>query len=135
MTGLAFSLGRDSSGIKKEPEKVIKINDTEILVEIRDTPVERAQGLSGREVLEEGKGMLFIFDEPTVPGFWMKDMNFSIDIVWIDENRQIVGVEKNLAPETYPQNFFPKDPVKYVLEIPAESVDKYKIATGTVIQF
>lgn len=78
--------------------------------------------------------MLFIFETPGQHGFWMKDMNFSIDIVWIDENLQIVGIDKNIAPETFPNIFYPNQLVKYVLEIPAGYSDAHRIGLGAVIQ-
>jgi len=64
--------------------------------EIADTLGERERGLSGKQSLGDDKGMLFIFEEETLPGFWMKDMKFPIDILWIDENKKIVGIEKNM---------------------------------------
>ncbi len=96
-------------------------------LEIADTESERARGLSGRAALGENEGMLFIFDEPEMPGFWMKDMHFPIDIIWLDENRQIVGLHENIAPDTYPAIFYPPRlveagpprPIKYVLEVNA----------------
>ena len=115
-------------------QKIIKINDREITAEVADTAETRSKGLSGRGSLQEGTGMLFIFDSPAQYGFWMKDMNFAIDIVWIDDNLRIVDIEKKVTPETFPQVFYPDQPVKYVLELPTGAVDKYQIATGIVIQ-
>ena len=79
--------------------------------------------------------MLFIFDSPAQYGFWMKDMDFAIDIVWIDEKFHVVDVDKEVLPETFPQVFYPDQAVVYVLELPAGTVDKYQIATSTVVQF
>ena len=114
--------------------KIIKLNNTSFAVEVADTPETRRKGLSGREALPEGTGMLFVFDAPSRYGFWMKDMNFAVDIVWIDERSRVIDVEKEVTPETFPQVFYPDQPVKYVLELPTGAVDKYQIATGTVIQ-
>lgn len=114
--------------------KIIKINDTSIEVEIVDTPETREKGLSGREMLPEGTGMLFIFDSPAPYGFWMKNMNFPIDIVWIDEKYHVVGIEREVLPSTFPQTFYPNQPVKYVLELPAGSANRYHIDIGAVVQ-
>ncbi len=65
-------------------------------VEIADTMATRAQGLSGRERLSEDEGMFFIFPIPAIYPFWMKDMEFPIDIVWI-RGEKIVGVTENAA--------------------------------------
>ena len=63
----------------------------------------------------------------------MKDMNFDIDIVWIDEKFNVVGVEKQVSPETFPQIFYPNQEVKYVLELPAGFTDKHRIDTGQYV--
>ena len=67
-------------------------------VEVADTLNEREKGLSGKQSLEINKGMLFIFEKETLSGFWMKDMNFPIDIIWIDKNMRIIGIEKSPVP-------------------------------------
>lgn len=110
------------------------INNIVIEAEIVDTPELRQLGLSGRENLPEGRGMFFIFDEPSRHGFWMKDMNFAIDIVWIDEEYRIIGIEKEVVPETFPYVFRPEEPVKYVLELPAGFTSRNNIEIGAVVQ-
>ncbi|MDO8471512.1 MAG: DUF192 domain-containing protein [bacterium] len=115
--------------------KVIKINDASIRVEVVNTPETRQKGLSGREMLPEGTGMLFIFDSPVQDGFWMKDMNFAIDIIWIDEKFRVVNIEKEVTPETFPKIFYPNQPVKYVLELPAGYTNRYYIDIGAVVQW
>lgn len=121
--------------MKEGKVKVLKINDVNIEVEVADTPETREKGLSGREKLPEGTGMLFIFDRPNQYGFWMKDMRFAIDIVWIDEKYHVVGIEREVLPSTFPQTFYPNQPIKYVLELPAGSSDRYNIDINTVVQY
>ena len=120
--------------IPRDETKILKINGVEVRVEVADTQETREIGLSDREVLQTDTGMLFIFDKPGRHGFWMKDMNFAIDIVWIDEKSQVVGLERDVSPETFPQVFYPDRAVKYVLEIPAGTARRYRIDSGTVIQ-
>ena len=121
--------------LKKENKiKIIKINDTSIEVEVVDTPETREKGLSDREALPESAGMLFIFDSPTQYGFWMKDMKFSIDIIWIDDKFTIIGIEKEVSPNTFPQTFYPNQPIKYVLEIPAKAAEANDIELDDVVQ-
>jgi uncharacterized protein len=95
----------------------IKLGEEKLKVWIAETPAEITKGLSGVKKLEETDGMLFIFQEERVPSFWMKDMNFPIDIIWIDKNKKVVEVTSNILPETYPKTFSPKTLVKYVLEV------------------
>jgi uncharacterized membrane protein (UPF0127 family) len=68
---------------------------TFIAVEIADDAEERRIGLSEHIFLDPDRGMLFLFDEPTRPAFWMKDMKFPIDIVWLRDGT-IVGIDRNL---------------------------------------
>lgn len=97
----------------------IKVGSRTFIAEVADTEAKRTLGLSGRKSLPTNQGMLFVFDEPSQPGFWMKDMNFPIDIIWFDKNRKIVGIEKNLQPNSYPQVFYPPQEVSSALEINA----------------
>lgn len=108
----------------------IAVNDIEVQVEVVSTPGERAQGLSGRMFLAENQGMFFVFEESTKPSFWMKDMFFAIDIVWVDEALKVIGVEANISPETFPQTFSPPGPILYVLEVNAGWADEHLIQAG-----
>ncbi len=97
---------------------------------IADTPEERRQGLSGTPPLETYEGKLFIFDESAKPGIWMKDMNYALDILWFNEAFTLVHIEQNVAPETYPKVFAPREDARYVLEIPAFSVQTFGLTLG-----
>ena len=94
----------------------VYIGDVPLWTEVADTEEKRRIGLSGREPLKEGQGMLFIFDKPDFYGIWMKDMNFPIDIVWIDEELNIVDVKSGAKPESYPETFRPAQKSLYVVE-------------------
>ena len=115
--------------------KSIKIGDTIIDAILAQTPEERAQGLSGRPNLPPNTGMLFLFPEPGTYAFWMKDMLFNIDMIWISADRKIVYIEKNATPESYPKAFGPKDPAMYVLEVPAGFSDEHGLEEGDAVQF
>lgn len=100
-------------------------------IQIASTPQERLEGLSGVSNITDQEGMLFIFEKPDKYGFWMKDMNFALDIIWIDENMKVVGVEKNVPPQSYPSKIlYPSLPALYVLEIKSGLAEKYGINTG-----
>lgn len=77
----------------------------------------RIQGLSGRPSLPAGRGMLFVFERAARHGIWMKDMRFSLDIVWLDAGGAVVHVERDVAPQTWPKIFRPPTPARYVLEV------------------
>lgn len=92
-------------------------------------------GLGERTGLGEDKGMLFVFPNEDKQGFWMKDMRFALDIIWLDKNKKVVTILKGLTPSTYPNIYFPISNSKYVLEINAFASEKYRIATGTTLTF
>ena len=104
-------------------------------VEVADTNLLRERGLSGHKPLGEYEGMLFIFQKPDRYGFWMKDMLFSLDILWLDENYKIIHIEKNLSPKTYPKVFYPEAESQYVLEISAGSCSMLGIKVGDSLVF
>ncbi len=101
------------------PISVIKIAEMEISVEVAKTRDDIVRGLSGRTSLPRGRGMLFIHDKPGLYAYWMKEMKFSIDILWIGSDGQVIDIAENVVPESYPQTFAPSRPARYVLEVPA----------------
>ncbi len=99
------------------------VGDAEVEVKYANSKSERANGLSNVESLPENSGLLFMFEEPqTQPSFWMKDMNFPIDIIWISADK-VVQVDYNVPPPepNTPDEeliiYTPKQPVDYVLEV------------------
>lgn len=113
----------------------LMIGKQAITVAFASTPAEQEQGLSDTSKLSMDNGMLFIFDAPTVPAFWMKDMNYPLDIIWIDSNKKIIAVSQNLDPSTYPQTFVPPSQVSYVLEVPAGFYNENYLSIGDSISF
>ena len=85
----------------------ISIANKDIFVDIADEPNEQIQGLSGRVSMAEDEGMLFIFPNSFVASFWMKEMNFSLDLVWIDADAKIIGIEKKRVSRHISQNLLP----------------------------
>lgn len=99
------------------------------------TPVTRQQGLSGTTVIAPDVLKLFVFDTNDKWGIWMKDMNYAIDIVWLDMNRTVVHMEENVAPESYPTVFVPDVPSRYVIEGAAGMVKETNLTLGTTLDF
>jgi uncharacterized membrane protein (UPF0127 family) len=90
-----------------------------------------------RESLAAGRGMLFLFPKPSVEGFWMKNCNFPIDIVWMDPNRKVIFVNAHTPPckEDPCPSYGPKEESLYVLEIPDGAAAKEKIVPGSAVKF
>ncbi len=106
-------------------------------VGIADNALTRAQGLSGRPPLGEREGLFFLFSSAGNYGFWMKGMNFPIDIVWINGDK-VIGFSENLQPEPSKNIFnfsiyYPPGEADKVLEINAGAVKKYNLQIGDKI--
>src|SRR3989338_9432441 len=95
-----WQLGAGLKDGKKEIADLsqLKIGEYVFDVEIADDTAERARGLSGRVVLAEDSAMLFLFELPSVQNFWMKGMNFPLDIIWI-KGDTIIGFAENVPPD------------------------------------
>jgi uncharacterized protein len=113
----------------------VKIGGTEVLIEIASTDEERVRGLSGRQTLDSNSGMLFVFEKTDFHGIWMKDMNFNLDIIWIDEYLRVVDTLNDVSRETYPEVFEPSRPSKYVLELSAGFLSRYPVDIGEKVSF
>ena len=113
----------------------LTIGTTALLVAYAVSPVEQDQGLSGTPPLAADQGMLFLFPSATKLMFWMKDMNYSLDIIWIGADKRVVDVSKNLAPDTYPKIFSPKLPAQYALEVSSGFAEAHDVVPGTVVSF
>ncbi len=113
----------------------VLINSQEINVQIAENRKARTLGLSNRKSLEPFDGLLFVYEKPGKHRIWMKDMNFPIDIIWFDQEKKVIWIEKNISPGTYPQSFYPKEPASFVLELPANKTKELKINIGSVLSF
>ncbi|MFZ2556208.1 MAG: DUF192 domain-containing protein [Minisyncoccia bacterium] len=100
-------------------------------IQVVDSEATRQRGLSGIPDLAPDQGMLFVFEEDGMYSFWMHDMLFSIDILWLAADGRVVHIEKDLSPESYPQSFTSHSPARYVLEVPAGFSDKHGIIIGS----
>ncbi len=114
---------------------LLRNGEKTIQIERADTLATRTQGLSGRKSLAPDTGMLFIFEKSDIYGFWMPDMYFAIDIIWIDVQKKIVHIEKNVTPESYPKIFKSTTLAQYVLEVPAGFSDQNTIEVGDEVRF
>jgi uncharacterized membrane protein (UPF0127 family) len=111
----------------------------EIPVEIADEEPERSIGLAKYDTLAENEGMLFVFGAKTPVHFWMKNMKFAIDMIFIADNK-IVSISENAAPEPGVADsglklYSPTEPVNYVLEVNAGFVEKNNIKIGDSVVY
>jgi len=111
----------------------VRIGGETLRVTVAATEAARERGLSGRTGLLGDEGMLFVFPRDGTYAFWMKDMLFSIDIIWISPGGRIVHVAPNVSPATYPEDFVSPASARYVLEVPAGFVDAHGVKVGDIV--
>jgi uncharacterized membrane protein (UPF0127 family) len=121
---------------KYRNDQKVEINSQTLQVEVARGKQEQQRGLGGRACIDTDQAMLFVFEKPGHYSFWMKDMLFSIDIIWISADRKVVGIENQVEPSTYPDGFVNKgQPAKYVLELKAGHAKALGIGLGTPVNF
>lgn len=111
----------------------LTIGSTVIDVTLAQTPEEQEQGLSDTLSLPKNAGKLFLFDAPGNYGFWMKDMHYPLDIIWIDTANTIIGITKDVSPKSYPTVFYPPARAQSVLEVNAGFSTQYGIHIGQTV--
>lgn len=115
------------------PKGTIKIDNIALQVQVADTEPRRVRGLMFQDPLPYDQGMIFVFDEVGVYSLWMLNMQFSLDMIWFDQNGNIIHIEKDVPPcktalETMTcQSFTPDGKALYILEVTSGFVDKFNI--------
>jgi uncharacterized membrane protein (UPF0127 family) len=113
----------------------VTINGQIFRASLANTPQSRQQGLSNTTLLPPDIVKLFVFDTNDKWGIWMKDMNYSIDIIWLDEKQTVVHLEENVAPESYPFVYTPPVPNRYVIEGVAGLIAQTDLVVGEEVTF
>ena len=121
-----------------ESEEVIEasvtINGKTIVVEIADEPDERSRGLMFRDSLSKDTGMLFLFDKEDFYSFWMMNVNFNLDLVWINSNGNVVHIERDV-PSCFMScpTYAPKEAARYVLELNSGVANELDLLVGSFV--
>jgi len=125
------------SNLQRQSQKqsIVEVLGHKIEIEVMRSTSDRTRGLSGRESLAEDKGMLFVFSTPGQHSFWMKDMKFSIDIIWILDD-EVVDIWKSASVPmgNNTPSYRPKRSANYVLEVAAGFVEEKGINIGNKIR-
>ncbi|HWC57912.1 MAG TPA: DUF192 domain-containing protein [Candidatus Paceibacterota bacterium] len=137
--GLLLSFRSRRDRVQPQPptthQSIVITPTRELPVSVADTPALREQGLSYTASLAAGTGKLFLFDTLGTPGFWMKGMEYSLDIVWIRDDWTVAAITPSLSPDTYPTIVYPPYLIQYVLEINAGEAAKDGIVAGAQLKF
>ena len=126
------------SGSNGHQQVNVTVNGLVLVTDISVTNEQRTKGLSEKDDLAENEAMLFVFGSEAKHTFWMKDMKFPIDIIWIDSDKTIIHIENNLQPcssEVLCPTYKPNDDSMYVLETVGGFAEKYNILKGTRVGF
>jgi uncharacterized membrane protein (UPF0127 family) len=145
LAGIVMGQQQDGSVLELEDDSEDLLNRVNITVsnfnltaDLALSSEEQAKGLSIKENLQENEGMIFPYNAPKILSFWMKDMKFPIDIIWLDADKRVVHIEKNLQPCSpfLPcPSYSPDVMSQYVLETVAGFSDRNGITIGTQVEF
>ncbi len=141
--GVFYNISQvDINNLGSKYKEEIKINENKFLVEKAEGREKTSLGLSGIKSMCNECGMLFIFEEESNYAFWMKDMNYDLDIIFIDNNKKIVNIFSNVKKEGYnkvepnkSEKIRNTEKAKYVLELNAGVTESKNIKAGDVITF
>lgn len=131
LAALAFAL-RMALSPAKFSESRLSIGSAFLVVEIADARQPQAQGLSGRDSLAPDRGMLFTYSDKQIRNFWMKDMRFPLDVLWIADSK-VVGMQENIPLQSDGggvRRFASNAPADTVLEVNAGWVREHGISIG-----
>ena len=115
----------------------IVLGEENFVVELADTDQKRIKGLMHRETIPNTYGMLFIFDEESTQGIWMKNTLIYLDIIYLNKHKQIVDMHLNVPPcKKEPcQSYLSKIPALYALELKGNSAKRLGLKIGDTIMF
>lgn len=124
----------DSGMLPMTQGDAFRVN-TCVTLEVASTNSERTLGLSGRQEMARDRGMLFDFARADEYCMWMKDMHFSLDILWLNDNKEIVHMIENITPDTYPKSFCGPGTARYVVEVNDGIIKAADLRVGQRLKF
>jgi len=116
----------------------ISIDGFSLAADLALTSEQKEKCISVKDKLRENEAMLFVFEESAKHSFWMKDMKFPIDIMWLDSDGKVVHVEKRLEPciSVFTcTSYSPSRDSQFVLETVAGFTQRHNVSVGTDIGF
>lgn len=104
-------------------------------IEFAKTPSQQELGLSYRDCIPKYAAMIFLFPIDDKFGIWMKNMAFAIDVIWLDKDKKVVTIEKDMQPSSYPKIYYPNADIRYVIEMAPGSVADLGVAVGDTMNW
>ncbi len=118
--------------------KAVLIAGKELDARISDSFIKRMIGLMYEDNLPKSSCMLFVSRFSSTESMWMKGMRFSIDIIWLNDGKQIVAIEENVPPcrkILFCKTYKPNIPFRFVLELSAGFIKENRITKSSKIEF
>jgi len=122
------------------PMGTIMVDEVPLQVMIADTEPRRVRGLMFEDQLPYDQGMIFVFEQSGLYSLWMLNMQFSLDMIWFDQDGKVVHIEKDVPPcksaleITTCQSIVPDEKALYVLEVTTGFVEKNNITKDSVMR-
>jgi len=122
------------------PKGTIMLDDIPLVVQIADTEPRRVRGLMFQDQLPFDQGMIFVFNQPGLYPLWMLNMQFSLDMIWFDQDGKVVHIEKDIPPCKTPleiaacQSIVPDGHATYILEVTSGFVDTNNITKDSILE-
>lgn len=129
-----FYFFRTTQQFTDYPRKQVSLGPHKLTLVLTDTEQRKITGLSGSKPLKDYEGMLFQFSVPGRYGFWMKDMKYSLDFLYL-RNNKVVEVRTDVSPETYPDIILPTVDFDSMIEMNAGSTSKLNLHIGDVLLY
>ena len=119
-----------------QPTAMVRLGSGVFMARIADDTAERTKGLSGVKSLSDNEAVLFDFQTEGKWGIWMKDMKIPIDIIWLNEDKEVVYIVKQAPAELgTTKTYAPDKPARYVLETKAGAAAASSISIGDTAIF
>lgn len=122
-------------GITRVDYVTANIKEASYRLEVANTQSKREKGLSERDSLPAGQGMLFDFQQDGDWSIWMLQMRFPLDVLWLDADKKIVALKTNATPGSYPEVFRAGQRNRYVIELNAGEVQKRGLEVGDTLRW
>lgn len=133
VVAVIFTVVGGDANKDKPSELILKTSAVSYRLEAVSTPERQIKGLSGRADLPADTGMIFVYTEEAERCFWMKDMRFNIDIIWVSAEKRVTRIVGNLSPGTYPKSFCAD--ARYVIELDAGEAARGGLRRGDALDF
>ncbi|MEK0318897.1 MAG: DUF192 domain-containing protein [Nitrosopumilus sp.] len=121
------------------PHGTIMVDEVPLQVQIADSEPRRIRGLMFQDQLPYDQGMIFVFEKPGLYSLWMLNMQFSLDMIWFDQDGKVVHIEKNIPPcktaleITTCQSIIPDAESVYILEVTSGFVKQNNITKNSIL--